>query len=954
MITPRTTRLVRVPDLRAFRDAAAALACEGSPLDAADRIVLVPSRAAASQLLRTIENRSTAANAVVALPALTTTGELTRRLAERLPEPPPLLTDAEREALLGVACRAAREDGAEPPFRLRPGLLAEILRFYDSLRRNQKDVATFERLALQALEPGAAIDRGAERLVRQTRFLAGAFRHFKRLSRESGGQDEHTVRASLLERAAARPWRHVIVTVLDRARDPHGLWPVDWDLLSRLPLLERLDVLVTDRALAGAFHERIHQLLPGIAETRLEQPAGPSPMLLIPAVTGTAHLARDREEEIGSFARWVKGSARGGAVADVERIALVVRQPLPYVYVAREVLRSAGIPCQMFDALPLAAEPYSAAVDLLFSCISTGFGRTPAMALLRSPHFRFDGETPDPRDLAALDRALAEAGYLGDPDVLARILAGWRAKAPERGGLVRALRAGAVLERIAAELRPLRDPAPAAEHLTTVLAFLGTHEHLPGPDDPLRARQLRARAAVLAILASLRDAYRRFDAEPVDFEQIAAMVRRWIDGETFSPRTGDGGVHLVDADSARFGDFDQVQLAGLVDGEWPDRTPRSIFYSTGILRDLGWTSEADRLDGARAAFADLLRLPSRELRVSAFTLENDAIVPASTMLDEVESAGLEAVVQAADATPIFEYEALAAGPVDDRDGDERYRGRTDGYPAVAFSLSALERYQDCPFKFFAADILRLEEAPEDEPSLSPRARGRFIHEVFQRFFEAWGNRALVPASLDEARRLFADVAEPLLGVLPEAEAGLERARLFGSAISIGMVDVVLGLEASRPVAVRERWLERRFEGEFALGGDRKVALKGVADRIDLLDGDRLRIVDYKSGYAPEVKRALQVPIYALCAQEAAVQRDGRAWSIDDAAYVAFSGKRTLVPVIKPGAANAEATLGAARERLYAVLAGVEAGAFPPRPHEERICTYCAYASVCRKDYVGDE
>jgi ATP-dependent helicase/DNAse subunit B len=49
----------------------------------------------------------------------------------------------------------------------------------------------------------------------------------------------------------------------------------------------------------------------------------------------------------------------------------------------------------------------------------------------------------------------------------------------------------------------------------------------------------------------------------------------------------------------------------------------------------------------------------------------------------------------------------------------------------------LERYQDCPFRFFASDVLKLEEAPEDESMLSPRARGRFIHEVFERFFEAW-------------------------------------------------------------------------------------------------------------------------------------------------------------------------------------------------------------------------
>jgi RecB family exonuclease len=133
-----------------------------------------------------------------------------------------------------------------------------------------------------------------------------------------------------------------------------------------------------------------------------------------------------------------------------------------------------------------------------------------------------------------------------------------------------------------------------------------------------------------------------------------------------------------------------------------------------------------------------------------------------------------------------------------------------------------------------------------------------------------------------------------------------------------------------------------------------VALKGVADRIDLLAGDRLRVVDYKSGYAPDPKRALQVPIYALCAQEALAARDGRAWSVDEASYVAFSGKRTLVPVVRAGSSEPDAPLRAARERLLAVLDGIAAGDFTPRPHEERICSYCAYASVCRKDYVGDE
>jgi RecB family exonuclease len=196
----------------------------------------------------------------------------------------------------------------------------------------------------------------------------------------------------------------------------------------------------------------------------------------------------------------------------------------------------------------------------------------------------------------------------------------------------------------------------------------------------------------------------------------------------------------------------------------------------------------------------------------------------------------------------------------------------------------------------------------------------------------------------------------MLARFSDAEALLERARLFGTAVSMGIVDVVLGLEASRPAPVRERWLEYRLEGAFCLGvpGGPRVPVKGVADRIDLLEGDRLRVIDYKSGYAPNPKRALQAPIYALCAQERLGERDGRAWQIDEAAYVAFAGKRPLVPVVRPGAADTDDVLKSARARVIDVVDGIGRGEFPPRPYDPRICSYCAYPSVCRKDYVGDD
>jgi RecB family exonuclease len=993
VITPRETRLVRVGSPQAFREAAIALAVQGSPLEARDRLVIVPTRAAAEQLVRGIERSSAVALAeadalrlAVILPDFATSSEIVRRLADRLPIPRRELSAEEREVLLRVACRAVMADGIEPPFLVRPGLVAEMVRFYDDLRRNQKDVDTFERLALGILEPGAADDRGARQLVDQTRFLAAVFRNFERRCAEHGA-DEHELRQLILAEAAPRAYRHVVVTATDRTIDRYGLTSVDWDLLARTPGITQLDVVVTDRVLVGALHERIHTLLPGIQEVRFE-PQRPvtEPVVSVPDLTSRVYLARDREEEVATFARRVKTAFRNGRLTSLERAALVVQQPLPYVYLARAVLGSAGLPCQLFDALPLAAEPYAAALDLVLAFVSSGFARVPGIHLLRSPHFRFtdsDDGHASALDLAALDRALTESGYAGEHGALERLLDAWTA-----GGRSRAVRGGRVFQRIVRALAPLRSPAAVSEHLVVLQSFLAEYESRPAATDPLLARYLRARGAVMTTVASLRDAHRRFDESPVEFDEVAALLRRWIEGQTFAPRAGDSGVHVLDSASAPFGDFEHLQCAGLVDGEWPDRPRRNIFYGSAILRELGWPGERGRADGARAAFADLLSSPSREVAVSAFLLEHDAVVSLSPLVDEIEQRA-ERVTQPVPPVLMFDYEALTRGTLEavagesarewstfrtqaGRRDEPRFRGETGPHHPDGYSLSGLERYQDCPFKFFSSDVLRLDEPPEDGAVLSARARGRFVHELLQQFFAAWDAReegGITPARLDAARTLFAIVAEPLLARLPQSDAALERARLFGSALSVGIVDTILAMETARPGAVRERWLEYRLEGDFTLGGDpstrpsgslgtgpstvpeaggRRVPLRGVADRIDLLEGNRLRIVDYKTGSAPERTRALQVPIYALCAQERLASRDGHEWTVDEAVYVSFAGRKAIVEVAKD---DDPTLLSTARERVFELIEQINAGVFPPRPHDPIMCGYCAYSSVCRKDYV---
>jgi RecB family exonuclease len=163
------------------------------------------------------------------------------------------------------------------------------------------------------------------------------------------------------------------------------------------------------------------------------------------------------------------------------------------------------------------------------------------------------------------------------------------------------------------------------------------------------------------------------------------------------------------------------------------------------------------------------------------------------------------------------------------------------------------------------------------------------------------------------------------------------------------------MEAERPVAVVERLLEHRLTGAFEIqtaAGRRTVELKGKADRLDLLTDGTFRLIDYKLGWPPQRARALQLPIYSLCAEQRLTATRGRQWVAGEAVYLAFKGPRRVVPLFTTDAEKAD-VLSKAQERLAATIDAIERGEFPPTPDDVYRCETCSFAAVCRKDYVGD-
>ena len=337
---------------------------------------------------------------MVVMPELLTRQDLYARLHEHLADGPRLLTEFEREVLLRLAADDATRAGSAPPFSLRPGLLAAMLGFYDELRRRGRTLDVLDRVIGDTLEAGRDTDRGAERLLQQTRFLAAAFAAFERRIADSGRIDEHALRTLLLSERYRSPYRHAVLTVADQAAGPRGLWPVDFDLLSRLAGLERIDLVATEDMLAAGWLQRLHDALPGIDEDRVPDQSD-APVLVGPPLQEgcegpVVFVCRDREEELVEAARRIKRRAREHGPIALERIAVVFQRPLPYLYLARQVFTAARIPYQASDALPLAAEPFAAALDLLLVVAAEDATRAALIGLLSSPHWSFrDPRRPD-------------------------------------------------------------------------------------------------------------------------------------------------------------------------------------------------------------------------------------------------------------------------------------------------------------------------------------------------------------------------------------------------------------------------------------------------------------------------------------------------------------------------------------------------------------------------------
>ncbi len=208
------------------------------------------------------------------------------------------------------------------------------------------------------------------------------------------------------------------------------------------------------------------------------------------------------------------------------------------------------------------------------------------------------------------------------------------------------------------------------------------------------------------------------------------------------------------------------------------------------------------------------------------------------------------------------------------------------------SPTKVERYASCPFRFYAKEVLGLEEEKQDD---EPINRGNYVHDILEEFYTELQNEVGSPVSLagfdqDELEARLLRVATKELQASDsdfndrwrfELLAGLGNAdqneyynwiavdgRPEGILVRFIKEELDLYVDPDNrlqngPLTVTPEW----FESKYPIDVD-DTTISGVLDRGETTPDGRVIVRDYKTGNTPSERDTLdglnfQLPIYAM-------------------------------------------------------------------------------------------
>ena len=490
------------------------------------------------------------------------------------------------------------------------------------------------------------------------------------------------------------------------------------------------------------------------------------------------------------------------------------------------------------------------------------------------------------------------------------------------------------------------------------------------------------------------------------------------------------GVLVTTLNEIRGLKFDYLFIAGLCDGDFPTRYSPEIFFSGSYVRNEinHQTEERYHFYQSLCSWEKHLYLssPQREDRkelvessylnefANLFSLKIKEAVDYSDYLYNKEELLIHIGKNISDEEPVKYDEDKLGISLDELKhsvevnmlrinspfGNSEYTGsirnalssgaekNLNEFKEKQFSISQLETYAKCPYKYFAERVLNLEPVEEPTEDIEALEMGSLLHNILFKFYKEISSKGIVLSKAEGAEFAF---AEKLIFDIAEKE--IEEAN-FNSPLTFYEKEKILGINGVRKNSLLFKFLIEENKNEsgyiprfFEFGFGRiedeneehlqsqnikvgEVYVRGKIDRIDLSNEKGMyKVIDYKLSGSQPTKNdltsgiSLQLPLYLFAAKEmlkaqfqnnfSPVSAEIYSLKFDENDFgmhrVSQYTVRQNTPEEKLIEYNEE-LVAICLETIEKYVKSITEGKFnlsTLKDRENKVCRFCSFRSICR-------
>lgn len=608
------------------------------------------------------------------------------------------------------------------------------------------------------------------------------------------------------------------------------------------------------------------------------------------------------------------GGAEVASGAKFRDIGIIVRSPEIYVPVLRATFERFGIPARFYFGSELTEHPAARFLAGVVDAMLGGWDHAEALTVLKMAPFEGARNIMDRFEIKVRSRMPGR---------------GLQALA-EHGDGIRLLEAFSKVD----EWRSLAlSPLAWSERLLTLRSMFHPTTIRDGVTHQA-ALEWRRQAAVLdSFDAAIAEAAAAFPtSQPVPLAPFWKAVKSVL---RLTPlRVADQRrdvVHVLDVHEARQWELPVVFVCGMVEKQFPQYHAQDAFLPDAARRHLQQSgirlrTAADIGGEEEFLFDSAITRATRSLVLSypRCDARGEQNLP-SLFLDRVNGAASAVAGRAVRPQPLF----IRRGP---KPAANIHSPDLLQTLSKRYSPTALEKYLQCPFQFFALRTLKLEKIPQRaEDRLDFLIQGGIVHSVMAQWH---ATRQPVDSIFD---RVFQETCQK------EAIPGCYRTAL----LRYRMLQDLRALVAdTRMPPASDSLAEQSFEWELQPG----VLITGRIDRLDKLPGGRAVVVDYK--YSLNLRERLnnenflQGPLYLLALEHLhGLDSAGMVFCSPRGGEVTYAGWGEI-PGLKLRPFTREWMQAAAVKTIQAV-GEIAGGRVAPHPFVLEPCRYCDVRDVCR-------